>query len=68
MIHKFREQIKGLDKVMLSSAFQSWREVQCATNPQYTIQDEIDFLNGETTNQELIKEVFEDLYPSEYAV
>jgi predicted nucleic acid-binding Zn-ribbon protein len=66
MIHKFREQIKGLDKVMLSSAFQSWREVQVATNPQYTIQDEIDFLNGETTNQELIKEVFEDLYPSEY--
>ena len=66
MIHKFREQVKGLDKVMLSSAFQSWREVQCATNPQYTIQDEIDFLNGETTNQELINEVFEDLYAGEY--
>lgn len=66
IIHKFREQVKGLDKVMLSSAFQSWREVQCATNPQYTIQDEIDFLNGETTNQELINEVFEDLYAGEY--
>ena len=66
LIHRFREQVKGLDKVMLSSAFQSWREVQCATNPQYTIQDEIDFLNGETTNQELINEVFEDLYPYEY--
>lgn len=51
---------------MLSASFQSWREVQYATNPQYTIQDEIDFLNGETTNQELIKEVFEDLYPYEY--
>ena len=66
LIRKFRRQIKGLDKVMLSASFQSWREVQVATNPQYTIQDEIDFLNGETTNQELIKEVFEDLYPSEY--
>lgn len=66
LIRKFRRQIKGLDKVMLSASFQSWREVQVATNPQYTIQDEIDFLNGETTNQELIKEVFEDLYPIEY--
>jgi len=66
LIHRFREQIKGLDKVMLSASFQSWREVQVAKNPQYTIQDEIDFLNGETTNQELIKEVFEDLYPYEY--
>ena len=66
LIHRFREQVKGLDKVMLSSAFQSWREVQSATNPQYTIQDEIDFLNGETTNQELINQVFEDLYPYEY--
>ena len=58
---QLKKELWKVNKEMLEVKFQSWRELQCATNPQYSLEDEIAFLNEESDEQYLIKEVFEEL-------
>jgi len=55
-----------VDKLTLK--FSHWREVQCATNPQYSVDDEIHFLLGEDQEGVIAKKVFDDLYPGQYSL
>ena len=52
----------------LEEKFSHWREVQCATNPQYSVDDEIHFLLGEDPEGAIAKRVFDDLYPGQYTM
>ena len=51
---------------MLEAKFNTWREVMCQYDSQYTVDDEITFLNENFYNQEHIKKVFDELYQGEY--
>jgi len=51
---------------MLEAKFNTWREVMCQYDSQYSLDDEIIFLNENSDNQEHIKKIFEKLYEGEY--
>jgi len=58
---------KAKDKVNLEGMFDTWRELQMEVNPQYSIDDEVKFLLRRNPKwYPLAKEVFEELYPSEF--
>jgi hypothetical protein len=59
-------EIHNLKKEMLETKFESWRELQGETNPQYSVQDEVAFLNEECDDEILIQMVFDELYPGQY--
>jgi len=52
---------------MLEAKFSTWREVMCKYDSQYTLDDEVSFLNENSNNQEHIKHVFDKvMYGTEY--
>ena len=60
------QEIEKLREEMLQTKFDAWREVQQETNPQYTIDEEIGFLLGESDDTKLIKKIFDELYAGQY--
>ena len=64
---KAEELKKAKDKVNIEDMFNIWRELQMEMNPQYSIDDEVNFLlHRHPKWYPLAKEVFEDLYPAEF--
>jgi len=51
---------------MLEAKFETWQEVMGQYDCQYSIDDEITFLNDNSDNQEHIKKFFDELYIAEY--
>ncbi len=54
------------EKMILDAKFTTWRQVCCEHNIQYSLDDEIAFLREETDSPDLIKIVFDKLYPNQY--
>lgn len=57
--------VKG-EKKSLEDKFQMWRELQCAVNPQYSVDDEVGFLLGEDPYGVYAKDIFDELYPGQF--
>ena len=60
---------KALEREEMEGKFNLWRELQMEMNPQYSMDDEVEFLlRGHTKSHRLAKEIFDDLYAGEYVL
>lgn len=56
-------------KSSLEDKWQEWRTALVETNPNYSIQDEVDFLlENDSSGGAIAKEVFDELYPGTHSL
>jgi len=54
------------EKKILWNKYDTFCKLMCEYDPQYSMDDELNFLKDETEDQQLIKEVFDEKYEGEH--